>query len=76
MTQFVFAYNRRNGRLLVDEEFTDGDPAALDRRFELEKQYESEPTIEVVVLSARTREALAATHGRYFHTLSELAELR
>lgn len=76
MTQFVFAYNRRSGRLVVDEEFVDGDSAALDRRFELEAVYSEEPAIEVVVLSARSREALASTHGRYFRTLSELAEQR
>lgn len=76
MTQFVFAYDRRSGRLVVDEEFIDGDSAALDRRFELENLYASKDEIEVVVLSARSREALASTHGRYFRTLAELTENR
>lgn len=76
MIQFVFAYNRRSGGLLIDEQYVDGDPTALDRRFELEKVYANDDAVEVVVLTAESRAALASTHGRYFRTLRELAERR
>ncbi|MCA1703465.1 MAG: hypothetical protein LC808_09485 [Actinobacteria bacterium] len=71
MKHLVLVYNRRTGELIVDEEYDDGN-TALDRRFELEPMY-PEDEVEVVVLSAPSREQVMKTHRRYFSTLGELA---
>ena len=59
--------------MLREEEFADVNEA-LRERFRMEKLHRANPDIEVVVLSAESREALLKTHARYFLTLNELVE--
>lgn len=72
MKHYLLVYDRRLGSLLREEVFLDGGKA-LDRRFQLEPAYKDDADVEIVVLSASSREALLATHARYFRTLGELA---
>lgn len=74
MTHFLLVYDQAAGRVLHIQEFADADRgAALDRRFELEREHAADPNLEVIVLSAADREALEATHSRYFKDVQELA---
>jgi hypothetical protein len=73
MRFYVLTYDQERGRILDIENYgPDGADAALARRFELDRQYAERPTVEVVLLSAESQEALKLTHGRYFKTVSEL----
>jgi hypothetical protein len=70
----LLVYDRAAGRLLREQVFEARDDA-LRARFVAEKQYRGlEAQVEVVVLGARSRDALLQTHGRYFLSLDELAE--
>jgi len=73
MKHFLLVYSRRLGTVLREEVFVEGE-RALDRRFELEQEYRNDSDVEIVVLTALSREALLITHGRYFRTLSELVD--
>lgn len=76
MKSFLLVYDRRAGKLLLDREFSESErDEALRQRFELEHQYRTDPNIEVVVVTAASREVVEHTHGRYFKTIEELAEL-
>jgi len=73
VSHYLLVYRRSTGRL---EECADLGPdadAALARRFEREKRESGDSDVEVVVLSAPSREALLRTHGRYFKSVGELA---
>ena len=74
MVNVLLVYDRAAGRLLREQAFeARGD--ALQARFEAEEEYRGrEAEIEVVVLTARSRDALLRTHGRYWLSLSQLAE--
>ena len=72
MNYFLLIYNQRSGDLEV-EEFAQAADAALDRRFELERENRDRPEVEVVVLSAQSLEALERTHARYFKNVRQLA---
>ncbi len=75
MTQFVIVYDQTAGEVIELTEFPDTERSrALDVRFELERQYQDRPNIEVVALGADSREDLEATHGRYFKTIAQLAD--
>jgi hypothetical protein len=72
MTHILVVYDRVSGRLVREAEFarrTD----ALHERFVVERAYQGQPNVEVVVLSARTRADIQRTHARYFESLDELA---
>jgi hypothetical protein len=69
---FLVVFDRANGRLLRTDEFADR-KTALGARFRLEREYQRADDIEIVVLGARSEEALRHTHSRYFRTASELA---
>jgi len=74
VTHFLLVYDQAAGRVLHIQEFADADRgAALDRRFELEREHAADPNLEIIVLSAADREALEATHARYFKDVQELA---
>lgn len=72
MNHYLVIYNRREGRILAKESFTDG-RVALRRRLAAERQHSDNPDIEVVVLSARSWANLQRTHARYFKSVQDLA---
>lgn len=73
MTQFLLRYRRSTGDLLQFEDLGPDRAAAMDRRLEEEKAHKDDSDVEVVLLSASSREALIRTHARYFKSVSELA---
>ena len=73
MTYFLLVYDQKAGRVLEEEEFKETDrAAALRARFAREAVYSNDPNVEIVVLAAESREALARTHARYFKSPREL----
>jgi hypothetical protein len=72
MNHYLLVYDRRQGRILETELFSDR-RAALRGRFAAEREHAGDENIEVVVLGARSWEALKHTHARYFKTVSDLA---
>jgi hypothetical protein len=46
--------------------------AALQERFAVEERERADPDIEVVLLSAPSRDALVHTHARYFQRAGEI----
>jgi hypothetical protein len=73
MKHFLVVYDRRRGRVVRLQDYNVADQA-LTARFEAEREYSDQPDIEVVVLGAESRQALAHTHSRYFKDVRELAE--
>jgi hypothetical protein len=73
MIQFLVRYRRSTGDLLQFEELGSDRDAAMKRRLEEEKSYKDDSDVEVVLLTASSREALLRTHARYFKSVSELA---
>lgn len=75
MQYFVIVYSRAQGKILLGPEtFADSErKAALQRRFQLEACWRDDPDIEVVVLGSESEAQIRRTHGRYFHTVAELA---
>jgi hypothetical protein len=74
MSYYLVVYDRSTGAVEV-EEFTDQErDLALHQRFAHEREQRNRPEIEIVVLSAESREALERTHARYFKTVPELAQ--
>lgn len=74
MKHFLIVYSRARGETLEVREF-DGDRApALRARFERELSERGNPDIEVVLLSADSRDTLERTHGRFFKTSEQLAQ--
>jgi len=73
MGQFLLVYRRPTGELLELEELGSDRAAALRRRAECERLQKDNPEVEVVVLNARSREALMQTHARYFKRMGQLA---
>ena len=72
MSLFLVVYNQRTRAVRVTE-FGEGDRAlAVTRRVELVREHRDEPEVEVVLLGAKSIEALKETHGRYFRSLDEL----
>ena len=76
MKSFLLVYDRQAGKLVESLEFGETErDEALRQRFEREQRYRTEPNIEVVVITAASRKVLEHTHGRYFKTIEQLAEL-
>lgn len=72
MSHYLVVFDRSSGALVERRRF--GDPnEALEARFEAERVHRGDPDIEVVVLSARSLNALRHTHGRYFKDFDQLA---
>ena len=74
MKHFLIVYRRGEGKLLECRDLGSDRAAATSERLEAEKRYVKEPDVEVVILSARSREVLERTHSRYFRTARQLAE--
>ena len=73
MTQFLVRYRRSTGDLLRFEDLGPDRAAAMDRRLEEERANKDDSDVEVVLLTASSREALIRTHARYFKSVPELA---
>lgn len=73
MNYFLVIYDRASGSLLELMEYGEGERSrALEDRFVAEREYRSNPSIEVVVLGAASKKALTQTHSRYFKTPEEI----
>jgi hypothetical protein len=71
MTEFLLTYRRSSGELMACREFVDR-AAATRERTSLEARFREDPDVEVIVLTASSREQLERTHSRYFRTMQEL----
>jgi hypothetical protein len=73
MSYFLLIYDRAAGALREVQEFPDEQrDQALAARFARERQEQSHPNIEVMLLGAASEEALRKTHSRYFRTPGQL----
>lgn len=72
MNHYLVVFDRSKSEVLQRRRFSDANKA-LEARFEAEREYRDDPDIEVVVLSARSVDALRHTHGRYFKGFGQLA---
>jgi hypothetical protein len=73
MKQSLRVYRRSTGRLLELEDPGADMGTALQKWFAGERERQADPDVEVVFLSATSREALARTHARYFRDVHTLA---
>jgi hypothetical protein len=71
---FLIDYNRKEGRIVTIESFSDSDrQKAEESRFRLELDLNARSIDrEVVLLDAASEAAIRRTHRRYFETLAEL----
>ena len=74
VSHFLLVFDRAHGRLLREQSFGDHRQALVER-FKAERLHRDQPDIEVVVLSAESKEALRLTHSRYFQSISSLASV-
>lgn len=72
MKHFVLVFDRADGRLLSEKDFSDA-RAALRERFAAELLHRGNPSIEVVVLGATDSGTLRRTHARYFQDVASLS---
>lgn len=74
MSNFLVKYNRRTG-LLDLEEFRgpDGRGRAFKQRLRAEAS-RTDQDVEIVVISADSREELAKTHARYFSSPAQIIQ--
>jgi hypothetical protein len=73
MKQYLVRYRRSTGDLLEFEDVGTDRAGAMNRRFAAEEAHKDDPDVEVVILTASSRDALMGTHARYFKTVHELA---
>jgi hypothetical protein len=73
MTQYLLVYRQSTGTLVELRELGEDVHRALKERFAAEHKWRSDRDVEVVVLSAASREALMQTHARYFRDGRRLA---
>jgi hypothetical protein len=74
VTHFLVVYRRSTAELVECRDLGPDREGALLERFEREKKEKDDPDVEVVLLSATSREALEKTHARYFRNDIELRE--
>lgn len=70
---FLIVYDRPAGQIVRSAEFGSDDDA-FTARFAAEKEFRGNSDIEVVVLSAKSWDAVKRTHARYFYNAEELAQ--
>lgn len=74
MKQFLLVYDRKAGKITDLREYDEGDfGRALNDRFSVEEDSKN-GQLEVVVLRAKSLDALKRTHARYFKTPKQLVE--
>lgn len=76
MKTFLIQFDRRLSRLVLFEEYEEGDrKKAVERRFRLELEAaHSGADHEIVLLEAADRALLRRTHTRYFNSFEELLD--
>jgi hypothetical protein len=72
MTQYLILYRRSTGDLLQFEDFGTDRAIAINRRWKEEQAHKADPDVEVVLLTASSRESLIRTHARYFKNVPDL----
>jgi hypothetical protein len=72
MKQFLLVFDRSKGALIKLTEYSVRSEA-LQARFDVERLHRHDPSIEVVVLSARSEGDLGRTHARYFEDTPQIA---
>lgn len=75
VSHFLLVFDRAHSRLLREVAYEDHREALVER-FRAERLHRENPDIEVVVLSAESKEALRLTHARYFESVSSLASAK
>lgn len=74
MMHFLIVYDSRASKLVRYEEYVDSDyPIAAAERLKAEIALLDQPHMEIVVLSAESKQVIELTHGRYFKRFEELA---
>jgi hypothetical protein len=73
MRYYVIVYDRKAG-MTRSVRAHDDRWAALSDRFEIERSGNHDPTVEVAVLGAQSKEALHRTHARYFQSAGDLVD--
>jgi hypothetical protein len=71
VNHYLIVFDRSKSAILRYEAFSTRQ-AALQARFEVERELGRNSDIEVVVLGASSPEALKRTHSRYFRGLRQL----
>jgi hypothetical protein len=72
MIRYLIVFNRESSDVVEIHHFQDA-RIALEARLEAESRYSDRPEIEIVVLNAKSQEALRGTHRRYFEKFSRMA---
>ncbi len=72
MGRYLVVFDRSSSSVLEMREFDDA-RSALDARLEAEARYSNSPSVEIVVLSAKSKSALRKTHLRYFERYGAIA---
>lgn len=72
MNHYLLVFDRSESRLLRIEECPSSS-AAMRARFKAEALHRGNPDIEVVVLGAKSKDALRSTHARYFEQMKDMA---
>ncbi|WP_330473421.1 hypothetical protein [Terrabacter sp. C0L_2] len=72
MNHYLIVFDRSESRLLSLEECASS-REAMKARFRAESLHRGHPEIEIVVLGARSKEALRTTHARYFEQMKDMA---
>jgi len=73
VSHFLLVYDRDAGALLRTQRYDIG-ADAMRARFAAEGEFSGRPEIEIVALAAESEDDLLVTHGRYFLSLTELAD--
>jgi hypothetical protein len=73
MNHYLIVFDRSEGRLLRFEQCSSS-AQAMKARFRAERLHRDYPDIEIVVLGARSKDAVRATHARYFEGVGGLAK--
>jgi hypothetical protein len=73
MNHYLVVFARSKGEVLRHQQYK-RQADALEARFAEERNHRGDPDIEVVVLGARSWDALTRTHARYFKRFDQLAD--
>lgn len=72
MSHFLIVFDRELSDVIEIRNFGDA-KAALSARLGAESIYSGRPEVEIVVLTAKSQEALRGTHMRYFEKFGQMA---